>query len=211
MSLGILRDEILLDVPLTPVARAPISELGESVPVGVIGVLSKSELLRSNPLAALKNSLSEGKNIFTGSFKALFALPAKIPDLVQATFGGGERDPEGLVGVVGVARVSGDAAASENAGWAAKIGFFLLIIASLNIFIGIFNLLPLLPLDGGHMAVAIIDGIRMQIARRRGKPLPAPYDVVKLVPLTLAVIVVMATLSLLLLAADIINPLRINF
>ena len=88
-------------------------------------------------LAALKNSLSEGKNIFTGTFKALFALPAKIPDLVQATFGGGERDPEGLVGVVGVARVSGDAAASENAGWAAKIGFFLLIIASLNIFIGI--------------------------------------------------------------------------
>ena len=61
------------------------------------------------------------------------------------------------------------------------------------------------------MAVAIIDGIRVQIARRRGKPLPEPYDVVKLVPLTLAVIVVMATLSLLLLAADIINPLRINF
>jgi hypothetical protein len=51
----------------------------------------------------------------------------------------------------------------------------------------------------------------VQIARRRGKPLPEPYDVVKLVPLTLAVIVVMATLSLLLLAADIINPLRINF
>ena len=92
-----------------------------------------------------------------------------------------------------------------------SFGFFLLIIASLNIFIGIFNLLPLLPLDGGHMAVAIIDGIRVQIARRRGKPLPEPYDVVKLVPLTLAVIVVMATLSLLLLAADIINPLRINF
>ena len=211
IALGILRDEILLDVELTPVARAPISELGESAPVGVIGVLSKSELLRSNPLAAVKNSYTEGKNIFTGSFKALFALPAKIPALVQATFGGGERDPEGLVGVVGVARVSGDAAASENAGWAAKIGFFLLIIASLNIFIGIFNLLPLLPLDGGHMAVAIADGIRVQIARRRGKPIPEPYDVVKLVPLTLAVIVVMATLSLLLLAADIINPLRINF
>jgi membrane-associated protease RseP (regulator of RpoE activity) len=185
--------------------------LGEVKPVGIIGVLSKVELDRSTPLAAITNSLSEGKNIVIGSYKALFALPAKIPDLIQATFGGGVRDPEGLVGVVGVARVSGDAAASENAGWAAKIGFFLLTVASLNIFIGLFNLLPLLPLDGGHMAIAIVDGVRRQNARLRKLPTPEPFDVVRLVPLTLAVIVVMGGLSLLLLAADIINPLRLNF
>ena len=113
--------------------------------------------------------------------------------------------------MVGVARVSGDAAASENAGWAAKIGFFLLAVASLNIFIGLFNLLPLLPLDGGHMAIAIVDGVRRQYSHRRKLPTPEPFDVVRLVPLTFAVIVVMGALSLLLLAADIINPLHLNF
>jgi membrane-associated protease RseP (regulator of RpoE activity) len=211
LNLGIERDGASLEISLTPTSRAPIAKLGEVNPVGIIGVLSKVELDRSTPLAAITNSLSEGKNIVIGSYKALFALPAKIPDLIQATFGGGARDPEGLVGVVGVARVSGDAAASENAGWAAKIGFFLLTVASLNIFIGLFNLLPLLPLDGGHMAIAIVDGVRRQNARLRKLPTPEPFDVVRLVPLTLAVIVVMGGLSLLLLAADIINPLRLNF
>lgn len=211
LRLGVERDGAQLEIEITPISRAPIAKLGESQPVGIIGVLSKSELVKSAPIAAVKNSFNEGKNIVTGSFKALFALPTKIPALVEATFGSGERDPEGLVGVVGVARVSGDAAASENAGLVAKIGFFLLIVASLNIFIGIFNLLPLLPLDGGHMAIAIADGLRRQFARRRGLPTPEPFDVLRLVPITLVVIVLMASLSLLLLAADIINPLRLNF
>jgi hypothetical protein len=61
------------------------------------------------------------------------------------------------------------------------------------------------------MAIAIVDGVRRQNARLRKLPTPEPFDVVRLVPLTLAVIVVMGGLSLLLLAADIINPLRLNF
>jgi len=211
LNLGIERDGAEIEVSLMPILRAPIAKLGEVNRVGIIGVLSKVELVKSPPFAAVKNSISEGKNIVVGSYKALFALPAKIPDLIKATFGGGTRDSEGLVGVVGVARVSGDAAASDNAGLAAKIGFFLLIVASLNIFIGLFNLLPLLPLDGGHMAIAVVDGVRRLTARRRKLPTPEPFDVVRLVPLTLAVIVIMGALSLLLLAADIVNPLRLNF
>ena len=91
-----------------------------------------------------------------------------------------------------------------------KIANFLLIIASLNIFVGIFNLFPLLPLDGGHMAIAVIDGFRRWRARRKGAQQPAPFDIERLMPFTLAVIVVLVGLSLLLLAADIINPVHIN-
>jgi membrane-associated protease RseP (regulator of RpoE activity) len=91
-----------------------------------------------------------------------------------------------------------------------KVATFLIIIASLNIFVGVFNLLPLLPLDGGHMAVAIIDGLRRLNARRRKVSAPAAIDVERLLPLTLAVFAILAALSLLLLAADIFNPININ-
>ena len=68
----------------------------------------------------------------------------------------------------------------------------------------------MLPLDGGHMAVAIADGIRIFWAKRRGKAKPAPIDVEKLTPITIVVFVLLAALSLLLLAADIFNPVQLN-
>jgi membrane-associated protease RseP (regulator of RpoE activity) len=85
-----------------------------------------------------------------------------------------------------------------------------LIIASLNIFIGIFNLLPILPLDGGHMAVAIADEIRALFARMRSRPRPAAIDVTVLTPITRVVFVILASLTLLLLVADVINPVVLN-
>lgn len=75
---------------------------------------------------------------------------------------------------------------------------------------GIFNLLPLLPLDGGHMAIAVMDGLRNTYARLRGRSLPRPIDVESLTPLTLIVFVFLAALSVLLLAADIFNPVHFN-
>jgi membrane-associated protease RseP (regulator of RpoE activity) len=74
-----------------------------------------------------------------------------------------------------------------------------------------FNLLPLLPLDGGHMAVAVADGVRNILAKRRGLSKPSPFDVEKLAPITVVVFIFMAGLSLLLLTADIFNPIRLNF
>jgi membrane-associated protease RseP (regulator of RpoE activity) len=94
--------------------------------------------------------------------------------------------------------------------WRDKLTTFLMIIASLNIFVGIFNLFPLLPMDGGHMAIAVIDGFRRWNARRKKLPRPHPYDIEKLMPFTLAVIVVLVGLTLLLLAADIFHPVSIN-
>ena len=124
---------------------------------------------------------------------------------------GEERDPNGLVGVVGAARVSGEAVGSENLTGNQRLQTFILIVASLNIFVGLFNLLPILPLDGGHMAVAIADEIRALFARIRKKPRPAAIDVNVLTPITMAVFVVLALLTAVLLVADIINPISLNF
>jgi membrane-associated protease RseP (regulator of RpoE activity) len=111
---------------------------------------------------------------------------------------------------VGVARVSAQTASDPKLATPEKIATFLVIIASLNIFVGVFNLFPLLPLDGGHMAVALADGIRRQWARIRKKALPDPINVERLMPVTIVVFVLLAVLSLLLLAADIFHPINIS-
>ncbi|MFM6940399.1 MAG: M50 family metallopeptidase, partial [Candidatus Planktophila sp.] len=111
------------------------------------------------------------------SAKSLVALPTKVPQLIRETFMHEERDPNGLVGVVGAARVSGQAVGSDKLNSNERLATFILLVASLNIFVGLFNLLPILPLDGGHMAVAIADEVRALFARLRKKPRPAPIDV----------------------------------
>jgi len=177
---------------------------------GVLGVVSKLASDRVNPFTSARMAGGTTWNMAKQSVISLIGLPAKIPQVWQQTFGGKPRDANGLVGVVGVARVSGEAMAANGLSWTERIGAFVSIVAGLNIFIGIFNMLPLPPLDGGHIAVALVDKWRSIWARRRGRSTPAPVDVASLTPVTLIVLGVLVSLSLLLLAADIVNPVRLN-
>ena len=176
----------------------------------VLGIVNDVGLMRSGLSVSLKNSAIVTKSFLTESVKSLAKLPEKVPALWGATVRGEERDANGLVGVVGVARVSGEAVGSDKLTPMERLATFVLIVASLNIFVGIFNLLPILPLDGGHMAVAIADEIRAFFARLRGRPRPAPIDVTVLTPITMVVFVILACLTLLLLVADVINPVTLN-
>jgi membrane-associated protease RseP (regulator of RpoE activity) len=193
-----------------PLLVTPATRMVDGKAIGVLGVINEIGTVRFNPIVATQKSVTFGGDILANSVTSLIKLPSKIPDLLAQTFGARERDPEGLVGVVGVARVSGETASTGKLTTNEKIATFILIVASLNIFVGMFNLLPLLPLDGGHMAVAIADGIRNFWAKRRGQPKPAPIDVERLTPITMIVFVLMAGLSIVLLAADIFNPIRLN-
>jgi membrane-associated protease RseP (regulator of RpoE activity) len=193
-----------------PLSVTPATRMVDGKAVGVLGVINEIGTVRFNPIIATQKSVTFGKDILSNSVSSLVKLPSKIPDLLAQTFGSKPRDPQGLVGVVGVARVSGETASTGKLTTNEKIATFILIVASLNIFVGMFNLLPLLPLDGGHMAVAIADGIRNFLARRRGLPKPAPIDVERLTPITMVVFAFMAALSIILLAADIFNPIHLN-
>jgi hypothetical protein len=134
----------------------------------------------------------------------------KIPSLLSETFGGKKRDPQGLVGVVGVAQASAQTVSDSKLAWNERIATFIMIIASLNIFSGNLRSSPLLPLDGGHMAIAIADGARNIWARIRRRQTPRPIDVETLTPITIVVFIFLAALSILLLAADIFNPVHFN-
>jgi membrane-associated protease RseP (regulator of RpoE activity) len=191
------------------VTIVPATRIVDGKNIGFIGIINTFATLRSDPVS-VKESVTTTGSIISGSVKSLISLPSKIPALWSQTFGDKPRDSQGLVGVVGVARLSGDAVASKKLTMSERLAAFIVIIAQLNIFVGIFNLLPILPLDGGHMAVAIADEVRAFFARLRGRRRPAPIDVAILTPITLVVFVLLAGLTLLLLVADIVNPVNFN-
>jgi len=176
----------------------------------VLGIINDVGIKRSDLVTSIKNAGIVTKDFLVQSVKSLIKLPSKIPALWGQTVSGETRDPNGLVGVVGVARVSGQAVGSDALSITERLSTFILIIASLNIFVGLFNLLPILPLDGGHMAVAIADEFRAFIARLRGRARPAAIDVTLLTPITMVVFVILAALTVLLLIADIVNPVVLN-
>jgi membrane-associated protease RseP (regulator of RpoE activity) len=144
----------------------------------------------------------------TGSVDAIRQIPSALPYLFNKT----ERSTSSagdLTSVVGAARDTGIAVAAD-VGWQYKVTFVLLLIASLNIFVGILNMLPLLPMDGGHFAVVLWEGVRARFVRLLGRPDPGLVDYRKLVPLSFGVFLILVVFGTLLIAADIVNPVNLG-
>jgi membrane-associated protease RseP (regulator of RpoE activity) len=188
---------------LTPVVRERDGEQ-----VGVVGLTPQIGAERQGPVEALGASAAQVGNLTVATFRGLAAIPAAIPALLNSTFGTAERSVEGLVGPVGIARISGEVVEGE-APLALRIASFLGIMAGINVFIGIFNLLPLLPLDGGHLAVLGFERARAGIYRLLGRPDPGRVDLNRLLPAAYLVIALFIGLSVLLLVADVLNPVTL--
>ncbi|MDQ0647916.1 membrane-associated protease RseP (regulator of RpoE activity) [Microbacterium natoriense] len=135
-------------------------------------------------------------------------LPMKLWDVGVSLVTGSERDPDGPLSVIGVGRLAGEVAATD-APVLSRLSGLLGLLGSLNIALFVFNMIPLLPLDGGHIIVALWDGIKRVWAKIFRRPPPAPVDATKLVPLTVVVATVLIAMGALLLAADLFNPIDI--
>lgn len=197
-------------------ARLPLTVTIERIPAkdddgnptteGRIGVLP-GEVKRSNPVAAVARSGALMWELTSGSAKALVEIPGKLPDLFRDTAKGTKRTVEdaGPVSVVDLGRFSADAFSSRN------FIAVLSMLAAVNVFIGLFNLLPLLPLDGGHLAVLVFESARSKVARLLGWRDPGRVDLRKLMPAMIGFIVVMGSLTVVLLYAGITNPIASPF
>jgi membrane-associated protease RseP (regulator of RpoE activity) len=178
---------------------------GRTVPY--LGVEPATIYPRASFTSAVAWAGSQFADTITSSATAIGKLPAAIPDLFAKNR---SQTPAGDVSsVVGVGNVTGDVVAAAIP-WQAKVTLVLYLVASLNIFVGAFNLLPLLPLDGGHLAVVIFERIRAWFARLRHRPDPGLVDVQKLVPVSMLVFAVLVGLGTLLIAADIFNPVHLQ-
>jgi membrane-associated protease RseP (regulator of RpoE activity) len=169
------------------------------VTVGAIGVAADTRL---GPLEAVPATLTYTGRMFAATWQGLKMFPEKVPNVLRA-IGGAPRDVNGPISVVGASVIGGDAA--HQGEWA----FFLLLLATLNFFVGVFNLVPLLPLDGGHVAVNLYEKARDAVRRRMGKMAMPPVDYTRLLPLTYVVILVFGAISLLTITADIVNPIQL--
>nr|BFE82202.1 hypothetical protein GCM10020093_048030 [Planobispora longispora] len=139
---------------------------------------------------------------------SLLRLPEKMVGVWNAAFSGEERDKDGPIGVIGVSRIGGEIAASD-APLENKISIFVSLLASFNLAIGMFNLIPLLPLDGGHIAGGLWEGVKRGFARVTRRPEPAHVDIAKVLPLTYALAFTMIIMAGLLMYADLVNPIRL--
>ena len=173
--------------------------------VGMIGATPGSEVVQ-RPIAEVPAFVGENVKNVAG---VIVNLPARLVDVWQAAFGAEERDPNGPMGVVGIGRLAGEVVSMDEAPLAARAQFIFSLAGSLNVALFVFNLVPLMPLDGGHIAGAIYEAIKRGWARLRGKPDPGPVDTAKMVPVTFVVVIALGAMSLLLMYADIVKPVAL--
>ncbi len=174
--------------------------------VGYAGIGPEYTRQTQSPAVALTNL---GTNVVDVG-KIIVDLPSRMGQVWDAAFGGAERDANGPVSVVGVGRIAGEVASLDGLDVVARISALIGIVASLNVALFVFNLIPLLPLDGGHVAVAIIDWIRQRVAKLFGRPAPAPIDTARLVPITVVATALLIAMSALLIYADIVKPITLG-
>ncbi|RZU10793.1 membrane-associated protease RseP (regulator of RpoE activity) [Streptomyces sp. BK239] len=140
---------------------------------------------------------------------SLAALPSKIPALWDAAFGDGPREPDSPMGVVGAARVGGEIATLDIPA-SQQLAMFVMLLAGFNLSLFLFNMLPLLPLDGGHIAGALWESLRRTVAKVLRRPDPGPFDVAKLMPVAYVVAGIFICFTILVLIADVVNPIKIS-
>jgi membrane-associated protease RseP (regulator of RpoE activity) len=162
-----------------------------------------------------------GSQISLGAH-AIGSYPQKLHSLWQTVFDGKPRDPQGAVGVVGIGRIGGQIADSHVVPWKDKLYSLIGLLASVNLLLFFFNLLPLLPLDGGHVAGALVEAAKRGRARLRARSATpgAPgavrtrpqifVDTAQMLPVMYAVASVLILITLLTLYADIVKPIDLG-
>jgi len=173
--------------------------------VGMIGATAAPPpaYLAHGPAAATGATVTFTADLIQRAAAQLVAFPQRIPAVVEA-IGGAERDPDTPISMVGASRLGGEAV--ERGLWEV----FLLLLASLNLFMAVFNLLPALPLDGGHILIIWYERVRDTVRRMRGRPALGPIDFTRLYPVTLALVVIGGAVMLLTITADVVNPVRLS-
>ncbi|MFG2967576.1 MULTISPECIES: M50 family metallopeptidase [unclassified Streptomyces] len=178
---------------------------GQYVTAGFLGFSAATGIVRQDfgqSVTWMGDRLGEAVDSIAG-------LPGKIPALWDAAFDGAPRQPDSPMGVVGAARVGGEIFTLDIPP-TQQLAMALMLVAGFNLSLFLFNMLPLLPLDGGHIAGALWESLRRNLARVLRRPDPGPFDVAKLMPVAYVVAGVFICFTILVLIADVVNPVKIS-
>lgn len=178
---------------------------GEYVTAGFLGFSAANGIVRQD----FGDSVTWMGDRMGEAVDSIASLPGKIPALWNAAFDGGERASDSPMGVVGAARVGGEIFTLDIPP-TQQLAMALMLVAGFNLSLFLFNMLPLLPLDGGHVAGALWESLRRNTAKVLKRPDPGPFDVAKLMPVAYVVAGLFICFTLLVLVADVVNPVRIS-
>ncbi|HEX5088683.1 MAG TPA: site-2 protease family protein [Nocardioides sp.] len=176
------------------------------VDVGFMGITPSSHYVTGGPLYTVVQMGDTAEQ----TVEAMIRLPQRVWGVGEAILGMQDRDPESPVSIVGGSRIAGETVSVSWLPTDAKVTFLLMLIAGFNFFIGAFNFIPLLPLDGGHIASALWEEMRRIAARLRGRPDPGFVDAAKLLPIAYVMATAMLAMSLVLIVGDLVVPIHIT-
>ena len=186
--------------------RPDLEERDEFVEVGFLGVAPTLVTERQGPVFVVQQM-----GTYTWeTLKALGTLPVKLWEVGQAALGITERADDSPMSVVGASRVAGEVASTHEVPLGDRFVSLLMLLGGINLFVGMFNFVPLLPLDGGHIAGALYEAVRRGLARLFGRPDPGYFDVAKLLPVAYVMAGVILVMSVVLIYADIVAPVRLG-
>ncbi|WP_175934797.1 RIP metalloprotease [Corynebacterium sp. Marseille-P4321] len=204
--IDVLRDNQphTFEVPIEPVTRIN-AQTGEPITIGAVGITAapiKEAVKQFGPAEAVPATFNFTGQMLGATVEGIAKFPSMIPGVVASVFGA-ERDMEGPISIIGASRAGGELVAQDQ--WPA----FWMMLASLNFFLALFNLVPLPPLDGGHIAVVLYEKIRDFFRRLRGKKPGPPVNYEKLMPLTITMAGLLLVVGLFVMLADVVNPIRL--
>ena len=197
--------EVQAQVATSVIARASLDDPERTEKVGFLGVEPVREYVRQGP-GTVVDVMGQYTSATIG---VIVHLPQRMVDVTKAAFGA-ERKADGPISVVGASRVAGELVTIDEPTWAERASRLLALLASLNLFLALFNFIALLPLDGGHIAGALWEAARRGWARLRGSPDPGYVDVARMLPVAYGVGALLLVMGVILIYADIVNPVRLS-
>lgn len=208
VTVGVVRRDgqrVTLRPDLMRNVQPKLNKPDEYVEVGFLGVSPTSKLVEQS----FGQVVHRMGTMIGMTAQKVVELPSKVPDLIAA-IGGQEREKDSPVGVVGASRLGGEVLAYDELSVSARLITMLQLLAGVNLSLFLINMLPILPLDGGHIAGACWESIRRKLARLIRRPDPGPFDTAKLMPLAYVVSLIFIAYSLLVLVADVVNPVTLT-
>lgn len=205
VTITLVRDGETLEKTVTTALNSlPAAEGSlKTVEAGYLGISPTQENVSKGPLYTVQ----EMGSMTVKTVESLGQMPARVWDVGRAVLGLQDRDPEGPMSVVGIGRFAGEVSSDQRIDEGDRVAFIITLLAGVNLFVGMFNFVPLLPLDGGHIAGALYEAVRRGWARLFGRPDPGHFDVARLLPVAYVTAGVLLVMTALLVYADLAVPI----
>ena len=206
-TLGFERDgqTVSKTVNTSVLARVSLTDADKTDKVGFLGVVPNRAYVRQGPGFVLSTMWT----YTTKTGEAIIALPQRMVGVAKAAFGG-VREPDSPMSVVGAGRVAGEISSADETTWTDRVYGLVSLLAAVNMFVALFNFIPLLPLDGGHIAGALWEGLKRGWAKLFNRPEPQAVDVGKMLPVAYAMGALLLVMGVLLIYADFVNPIKLS-